>query len=109
MTNEAEIRRREMALLMERVTEDLVEASGAMADIGHAEDSAYRQGVEDAALDSLRAMREVQDSMYSATRTLACALTKRGTPIARVARALGVSRGTILNWKAELEPESDHK
>lgn len=94
-------RHEEIRLLMERTSDDLEQAAAAMSEIGHAEDSVHRQSVEDAALDALRAMREGQDALYRGAQTLALALNDRGTPIAHVARALGVSRGTILNWRAQ--------
>lgn len=90
-----------MRLLMERTGDDIEQAAAAMSEIGHAEDSVHRQTVEDAALDALRAMREGQEALYRSAQTLALALNDRGTPIAHVARALGVSRGTILNWRAQ--------
>lgn len=108
MDPERKRRHADMRTLMDPLTEHIETASRGMADINHAEDSVYRRSVEDAALDALSAMNVARTSLYEAQRILALELSDRDVTTARIARALDVSRATILNWKAERDsPKED--
>lgn len=103
-----EIRRADIHFLRSLIESDLSAAAKAFAEVNHAEDSVKDQAINQAALDMLRAVADVQKHSEQAVQTLAVALAERGVRTTSIARATHLSRGTVARWRdASDAPEAD--
>lgn len=95
------MRERELELLLDRVSEHIEGAERELRLIRDVPNAVRDSNVESAGLAVLERLARAQRDVYEAGRGFALAMDDRGTPTATVARALGVSRGSIINWRRD--------